>query len=73
MVLTDTVDTLENLYEKKMFIGDTHSHVYNFSNSFPGQKTQIPEPGTWQRCYSRRIDETLRKVGKNKFEDIFLL
>lgn len=50
MVLTGRVDTLENLCEKRMFIGYTHSRVYYFSNSFPGQKTQIPEPGTWQRC-----------------------
>jgi hypothetical protein len=43
MVLTDTMDTSENLCGAKMFIDDTHSHAYYFPNSFPGQKAQIPE------------------------------
>jgi len=51
MVLKDSVDTLENLFWKKMFIGNAHSHGYYLTNSFPGQKVQIPEPGTrQQRC-----------------------
>jgi len=56
---------------KKMFIDGTHSHVYYFPNSFRGQKAQIPEIVTRQRCYRRHLDETIRKIRQNRFEVVF--
>jgi hypothetical protein len=44
-----------------MIIDDTHSHVYYFPNTFPGQKAQIPKTVNWQRCYKRHIDESIKK------------